>query len=183
MAEYLLERYRPTLLLVHAQATGQVPQEPDWRNPRRARAVAASDQIVSMILEVIERTKTWDRTAVIVTGDHGMTEIHSQIRPNVWLIEAGLRGPQLETGDWRAFFHALGGAAFLRVRSAEDVAAVRRVLDALPPAKRATFRIVEREELEALGGDPGVALRARGRAGIRHRRSLRRARTCSRIRG
>lgn len=154
MAAYLLERYRPTLLLAHAQATGQVPQEPGWNNPRRARAVAASDQIVSAIMEVIERTKAWDRTAVIVTGDHGMTEIHSQIRPNVWLIEAGLRGPQLETGDWRAFFHALAGAAFLRARSAEDVAAVRSVLDALPPAKRATFRIVEREELHALGSDP-----------------------------
>jgi acyl-phosphate glycerol 3-phosphate acyltransferase len=32
MAAYLLERYRPTLLLVHTQATVQVPQEPDWRN-------------------------------------------------------------------------------------------------------------------------------------------------------
>jgi predicted AlkP superfamily pyrophosphatase or phosphodiesterase len=154
LAEYLFERYRPTLLLVHTQTSNQVPQEPDWRNPRRARSVAASDQIVSIILEVLERTKTWEGTAVIVTGDHGNTEVHSQIRPNVWLVEAGLRGRRLEQGDWRATFHALGGSAFLRVRDDDAVAAVRRVLDGLPAAVRQLLRFVEREELETLGADP-----------------------------
>jgi hypothetical protein len=156
MAAYLFEKYRPTLLMVHTQATVQVPQEPDWRNPRRARAVAASDQVVSLLLEVVERTRAWDRTAVIVTGDHGMMEVHTQLRPNHWLAEAGLRPPRLEGGGWRATFHALGGSALLRVHpSAPDGAAeARRVLDALPAALRATFRVVEREELDALGSDP-----------------------------
>jgi len=156
MAAYLFERRRPTLLMVHTQATVQVPQEPDWRNPRRARAVAASDQVVSLLLEVVERTRAWDRTAVVVTGDHGMMEVHTQLRPNLWLAEAGLRPPRLEGGGWRATFHALGGSALLRVHpSAQDGAAeARRVLDALPAALRATFRVVERAELDALGSDP-----------------------------
>ena len=165
LAEYLFERYRPTLLLVHTQASNQVPQEPDWRNPRRARSVSGSDQIVNMILEVVERTKTWDTTAVIVTGDHGNTEVHTQIRPNIWLIEAGLRGPKLEDDEhWRACFYALGGSAFLRVRDplgenmAGNVAAVRRVLDALPEAKRKLFRVIDRDELDALGADPDAPL-------------------------
>jgi hypothetical protein len=154
LAEYLFERYRPTLLLVKTQASVQVPQEPDWRNPRRGRAVAASDQVVSILLEVIERTKTWDETAVLVVGDHGNTEVHTQIRVNAWLIAAGLRGPKLETGDWRATFHALGGSAFLRVQKPADVDAVRQVLNALPAAMRQTFHIVERDELDTLGADP-----------------------------
>ena len=158
MAEYLLERYQPTLLLVHTQASNQVPQEPDWRNPRRARSVAGSDQIVSMILEVIERTKAWDRTAVIVTGDHGNTEVHTSIRPNIWLVEAGLRGRSLEHDDWRATFFALGGSAFLRVRGEEHVAAVRRVLEQVPAATRKLFRIIERDELDDLGADPDAPL-------------------------
>ena len=154
IAEYLFECYRPTLLLVHTQASNQVPQEPDWRNARRARSIAGTDQIVSMILEVIERTKTWDRTAVIVTGDHGNTEVHSQVRPNVWLTEAGLRGTHLEHENWRATFFALGGSAFLRTRDSASLPEVRRVLDDLPQPKRQTFRIVEREELDRLGADP-----------------------------
>jgi hypothetical protein len=156
MAAYLFERYRPTLLLAKTQATVQVPQEPDWRNPRRPRAVAASDLVVSLVLEVIERTQAWDRTAVIVTGDHGMMEVHTQLRPNVWLAEAGLRGEKLEGHEWRATFHALGGSAFLDVRepAEENAAAARRVLDALPASTRATFRVVERDELARLGSDP-----------------------------
>jgi predicted AlkP superfamily pyrophosphatase or phosphodiesterase len=156
IVEYLLDRHWPTLLLAHTQSSNQVLQEPDWRNPRRARSVAASDMVVSLVIDVIERHKKWDRTAVLVVGDHGNTEVHTQIRVNVWLMEAGLRGARLEHGDWRATFHALGGSAFLRVAAPADqnVAAVRRVLDGLPAALRATFRIVERDELQALGADP-----------------------------
>ncbi|MBX6365264.1 MAG: alkaline phosphatase family protein [Gemmatimonadetes bacterium] len=156
MAAWLFERHRPTLLLVHTQAVVQVPQEPDWRNPRRARAVAASDQVVSMLLERVERAGAWDRTAVVVTGDHGMLEVHTQIRPNIWLVDAGLRPPRLGDGPWAATFHAIGGAALLRVRDPDGDAAdaVRRALEALPAPLRATFRIVERDELDALGSDP-----------------------------
>ena len=175
LAEYLFERYRPTLLLVHTQTSNQVPQEPDWRNPRRARSVAASDQIVSILLEVIERTDAWNETAVIVTGDHGNTEVHTQIRPNVWLAKTGLRGKSLEKGDWRATFHALGGSAFLRVKNDEDVDAVRRVLDDVPPAIRSLFRIIEREELDLLGADPGAPF-ALGLPRLRSRRPRRPAR-------
>lgn len=158
MAAWLFERHRPTLLLVHTQAVVQVPQEPDWRNPRRGRAVAASDQVVSMLLERVERAGAWDRTAVVVTGDHGMLEVHTQIRPNIWLVDAGLRPPRLGEAPWQATFHAIGGAALLHVRDPGGGAAhaVRRTLDALPAALRGTFRIVERDELDALGSDPAA---------------------------
>jgi hypothetical protein len=109
-----------------------------------------------MILEVIEQSESWDDTAVIVTGDHGNTEVHTQLRPNAWLVEAGLRGKRLEKEEWRATFHALGGSAFLRVKkpAQKNIDAVRRVLEKLPAAKRQTFRIVERDELDRLGSDP-----------------------------
>jgi len=156
IARYLWERHQPTLLLMHTQSAGQVLQEPDWRNPRRGRAVAASDQVVSILLEAVDRAKAWDSTAFIVTGDHGNTEVHTQLRPNVWLVEAGLRPEHLDDSEWRATFHALGGSAFLRVRepAEQNVTAARNALDSLPRATRESFRIVEREELASLGADP-----------------------------
>jgi hypothetical protein len=156
MAAYLYERYRPTLLLVHAEGVVQLQQKPDWRNPRRTRALACADLVVSLLLEVIERTDAWDHTAIVVAGDHGMTEVHTQLRPNVWLAEAGLRPDSFDGRDWRATFHALGGCAFLRVQEPadENVQAVRRLLADLDPGLRRTFRIVERAELAALGSDP-----------------------------
>lgn len=154
---WLFERHRPTLLLLRAQPTTQVMQEPGWwTDPRKRRALAACDRAVGQVLETVERLDLRDRTAFVVAGDHGMMPIHTQIRPNVWLAEAGLRPGEAGDGPWRATFHAQAGAAFLRVRegAGEGAAAARRVLDGLPPGARRLFRIVEREELDALGADP-----------------------------
>lgn len=156
MASYLFEKHRPTLTLVHCEGAVQIQQEPDWRNPRRQRAVAAADLAVSLVVEVIERTKAWQNTAVIVCGDHGMGEVHTQLRPNVWLVDAGLRPLELDGKDWKATFHCIGGAAVLRAREPvqENVDNTRGVLESLPDAMRETFRIVEYDELQRLGSDP-----------------------------
>jgi predicted AlkP superfamily pyrophosphatase or phosphodiesterase len=156
MAAYLYERHRPTLTLVHCESAVQVQQEPGWRNPRRPRALAAADLVVSLLLEQIERDDHWKDTAFLVTGDHGMSEVHTALRPNIWLIEAGLRPAKLDDNPWRATLHALGGAAVLRVQPPhqQNADAARQVLDSQPAALRATYRIVERPELDALGADP-----------------------------
>jgi hypothetical protein len=156
MAAYLYERYRPMLLLVHVEGVVQIQQEPDWRNPRRVRAIACADLVVSLLVELIERTDAWNHTTIIVTGDHGMAEIHTQVRPNVWLVDAGLRPKVLDgSRDWRATFHAIGGCAFLRVQAPaeKNAVAAREVIERVPRG-RDMFRIVERAELDALGSDP-----------------------------
>lgn len=166
---YLFERYRPTLLLLRTQPTTQIMQGPGWwTHPRKRRALAASDRAVGQILETVERLGLRDRTAFIVTGDHGMMSIHTQLRPNVWLVEAGLRAEEPEPGAWRASFHAQAGAAFLRVTDPEqeNTAAVRRLLEALPHGVRKAFRIVERDELDALGAYPDAAFALSAAAGF-----------------
>jgi predicted AlkP superfamily pyrophosphatase or phosphodiesterase len=166
---YLFERYRPTLLLVRTQPTTQIMQDPGWwTHPRKRRALAASDRAVGQVLETVERLGLRDRTAFIVTGDHGMMSIHTQLRPNVWLVGAGLRPEAPEPGTWRASFHAQAGAAFLRVAAPEEenAAAVRRLLEALPRGVRKAFRIVERDELDALGADPEAAFALAAAAGF-----------------
>jgi hypothetical protein len=74
-------------------------------------------------------------------------------RCDVRRIDPGSRGANIETDDWRATLRALGGCAFPMVqkRVRENVAAVRGVLHSLSQGLRATFRVVERDELDALG--------------------------------
>jgi hypothetical protein len=160
IAAYLFERHRTTLLLMHLIGTDHMQHERGRNNPMTRRAVGAADRALGQVLETVERLGMRDRVALVVVGDHGSINRHTQLRPNAWLVAAGVMEDRPDRGDWRAAFHADGGSAFLRLRASRDggtVEEVRRVLDALPPALRRLFRVVERPELDALGADPEAA--------------------------
>lgn len=157
IAAYLFERYRPTLLMMHLIGTDHVQHERGRSNPLVRRAVGAADRAIGQVLEAVERLDLRGRTAFVITGDHGSVDVHTELRPNVWLVEAGLMEDRPDRGRWRAAFHASGGSAFLRLRHAGDdttVREVRRCVEALPRGERGLLRIVEREELDQLGADP-----------------------------
>lgn len=157
MAAYLLERYRPSLLLMHLIGTDHVQHERGRNSPLTRRAVGAADRAIGRVLEVVERLNLKGRTAFIITGDHGSTDIHTELRLNAWLVDAGLMEDRPDRGRWRATFLASGGSAFLRLRDPADGAAVQLVrqrLEAASPGERRLFRFVEREELNRLGADP-----------------------------
>jgi len=154
---YLLERHRPTLLLMHCIGTDHVQHELGRDNPRLRRACGAADRAISQVLEVVERLGIADRTTFVVAGDHGSSDVHSQLRPNVWLAEAGLMERRDDRGAWRATFMASGGSAFLMLRDpadAEAVAQVEAILAAQSPGLRRLFTIVRADELRALAADP-----------------------------
>jgi hypothetical protein len=169
MAAYLFERYRPTLLLMHLISTDHVQHDRGRNNPLTRRAVGAADRAIGQVLEVVERLGLRGRTAFVVTGDHGAADVHTELRPNAWLVEAGLMEDRPDRGRWRATFHASGGSAFLRLRDPGDGDAVeiaRRALGGLPGGLRRLFRLVEPPELQALGADPGAAFALAARPGV-----------------
>lgn len=160
-AAYLLETYRPNLLTVHLIETDHFQHEDGRESPRVLRSVAAVDRAVSQIYEAAERAGILERTAFIVTGDHGHVDLHTRLAPNVWLAQAGLMEPGDDRGTWRATFHTTGAAAFLHLADADDQQAVARVetiLADLPRGIRKLFRVVGKEELAEIGAAPEAAL-------------------------
>lgn len=161
MAGHLIETYRPTLLVVHLTQTDWHQHAFGREHPEVELAVAAVDRAIARMAEAADRAGILQRTAFVVSGDHGFVDVDTRVSPNVWLVEAGLHGPGPGRGEWRAAFHPAGGSAFLRLRDPADHSAVRevrRVLAALPAETRSLFRVVERAELDALGADPESAL-------------------------
>ncbi len=157
MAAYLFDRRRPSLMLVHLIALDHVAHRLGRDNPIALRAVAAADRAIARIVETVERLGLQERVTFIVTGDHGSVDVHTTLLPNVWLRDAGLLEPSDPNDEWRAFFRASGGSAFLCIHPSAKVgtlAAARAMLEALPRGVRALFRVVERSELDALGADP-----------------------------
>ena len=161
MAAYLLEKRKPALLLVHLLTVDHFEHEHGREHPIVRRALAAADRGLARLLEAAERAGVRERTAFVVTGDHGFSDVHTKVAPNVWLTEAGLREAQRDRGKWRATFHISSASAFLVLHDRNDADAVRRVRQVLasqPPEVRRLFRVVERDELDRLGAAPGCPL-------------------------
>ncbi|MDQ3522845.1 MAG: ectonucleotide pyrophosphatase/phosphodiesterase [Gemmatimonadota bacterium] len=158
MAAHLLETRKPALLTVHLIGTDHFQHEQGRDGPMVRRAVGAVDRAIGQMVDAAERAGILDRTAFIITGDHGFVDIHTRLAPNVWLAEAGLTGAD---GDpWRARFHTSGASAFLHLNRHPGQQAtaqrVREVLRSLPPGQQRWFRVVERAELDRIGADPSV---------------------------
>ena len=153
---YLFERYRPTLMLIHLIGVDHVQHQLGLNNPMVRRSVGAADRAIGQILEVVERLDVRDRTAVVITCDHGEEDVHTELCPNVWLADAKLRERTRSAHNWSATFHSSGGSAFLRVRDGGDamMKRARDAVEAVEPATRRLFRVVERQEMETLGADP-----------------------------
>lgn len=161
MAAWVLKERRPALLLVHLIMVDHWQHEEGRQGKTVPRALAAIDRCVGKLVDAAVHAKLAPRTAFIVTGDHGFCDIHTQLRPNVWLAEAGLQEASRTRGAWRATFHASGASAFLRLADPDDqaaVAAARAAIAKQPAGVRRLFRIVERAELDRLGADPEAAL-------------------------
>lgn len=87
----LFARYRPTLMLVHIIGLDHVRHRLGLDNAWARRAVAAADRAVGRVLEVVERSGLLDRATFVITGDHGSVDVHTALRPNIWLRQAGTR--------------------------------------------------------------------------------------------
>ena len=161
IAGHLLERYRPALLTVHLIAVDHYQHQSGRQGPSVQRAVAAADRAVSHIVQAADRAGIDGRTAFIVMGDHGFVDVHTEVAPNVWLVEGGLMEARRDRGDWRATFHRNGGSVFLHLADPEDreaVSEVRALLAGLPGDVQSLFRIIEPEERDRIGSDPTVPL-------------------------
>lgn len=160
---YLIRKYKPALLAVHLANTDHFEHEEGRDGEKVRAAVASADRAVRTILESIEKAGITDSTAVIVLGDHGFSDIHSTLFPNVWLRDNGFATPS-QTGsqeNWKGLFHTAGGSAFLHLKDKNDrqtVEKIKSILKRLPEGEKRMFRIVERAELDSIGADPNVAL-------------------------
>ena len=153
IAAYLVEKYRPNLLTVHLPNTDGAQHKSGREGEEVKRAVAGADHAIGEIYDAVKRAGILDKTAIIITGDHGFVTTHTSISPNLWLKQNGLYD--------KAFFFSTGGSAFLHLRDKGDKNTVTRVKDmllGLPMSQRSMFRVITGEMLTKMETVPGVSL-------------------------
>lgn len=161
MAAYLLATYRPNLLTLHLIGADHFQHEQGRDGQRVRHAVAALDRCISRLVEAAEQAAILERTTFLVTGDHGFVDLHTEVAPNVWLVEAGLMQARPDRGDWRATVHSSSAAGFVFLAERDDTGAldrVREVLAAQPAETRALYQVLERQDLDRLRTAPDAVL-------------------------
>lgn len=161
MASYLIKEYKPNLLTIHIVSTDSYQHRYGRDHYMVDRAISAADRAVARMVEAADQAGILDRTAFVISGDHGFTNISARVSPNVWLVEAGIMEDRNDRGDWRATFHTGGGSAFLELRDPNDTQTIQEVMDLLedlPESTKRLFRIVERDELDRIGANPNTPI-------------------------
>jgi arylsulfatase A-like enzyme len=159
-AAYIIETWKPNLLMLHLMETDSAQHANGPDTPAAYTALGNVDARIGEVLDAIGRAGISDRTAVIVTGDHGFYRVHSSFQPNVVLRDAGLLDID-DSGrvkDWKAVAHR----AAIKLKDPNDRALAQRVeklfSDLAEGQYRGLFRVVGRDEIASYGGDPDALL-------------------------
>ena len=135
--------YKPSLLLVHLFATDSAQHAGGKNSVESLDAFRAVDEHIERIVTAVHDAGIGERTTVVITGDHGFSNVEGAVRPNVLLRRASLIETDRDGNivSWRAIAH--GGAIVTAQPNDTEAAAAARM--ALSDGSEVPLRIVERK--------------------------------------
>jgi predicted AlkP superfamily pyrophosphatase or phosphodiesterase len=128
VAQYLLEKQKANLVLVHLVTPDGVEHNYGPHTPEAYKAVHESDDRISEIWNTLQEPPFAGHSTLFVVSDHGFAPYQKNIRPNVVLKEMGL----IQTDDKdkvttrKAWCVAQGGSAFLYVLDSDKAGAEKK---------------------------------------------------------
>ncbi len=150
----LLADPAPRLVLLRLSQTQVALDAAGPESEQAHAAFAASDAELGRLLRCLSDAGLLDTTGIAVAGDHGAMPVHTEIRANAALAEAGLLVPS--DGGVRSFdaiARSNGGSAFVYATGDELALLARRALDAAANGSGA-FRVVSASDMVKRGADP-----------------------------
>jgi hypothetical protein len=168
-ARVILREHAPALLLVHLVQTDYAQHAHGRGSPEARQAFENVDAHLQQIVAAVEASGLRERTAFVVTGDHGFRNVEHVIQPNLALREAGFLETDAEgrITTWRAMAHR----AAIRLADAGDAdtaAGVSALFEKLASEHAGVFSVISREHLDRLaaknrGLEPTYLFRPAGR--------------------
>ena len=158
IAAYVIQQAAPELMTIHFFSADHYQHMQGRDGDLVEKAISDADSSVGIVLKAIEQKGIADNTLLIITGDHGFETVTTSVNPNVWLKQAGLI-TDLQNGDWKARFFSVGGSSYLYLKNRDDKATldkVNEILRNLPDSARQYLRIISRQKLDEIGGNPEV---------------------------
>jgi hypothetical protein len=163
IAVHLLAVGPPDLLMIHLPVVDHFEHERGIWSQEALAATEYMDTQLGRLIEECRRLALWPRVTLFVVSDHGFAPVHSELRPGVLFREARLI--EVDAAEkpirWRAGVQANGGSAYIYLEDPGDAAAAKLVRELLAPhvgPGRPIKRMLEKAQIEAIGGDPTAFL-------------------------
>ncbi len=162
VAVEILRLYGPAFMAVHFSLTDAVQHANGPGTPPALAAMETADQNLGVVMAGVVDAGLAETTTIVVTGDHGFVNMHTEIAINLPLVEAGLieRDPEGRP-RWQAIVAPNRGLGSLYLQDPTDEALFRRARQALEDyAARfpGRFRVLDRGELDDSRADPEALL-------------------------
>lgn len=167
IAAYVIKKDQPNLMTIHFFSVDHYEHEQGRQGPLVQAAVSDADSSVGIVVNALKDAGIWDKTVLIVTGDHGFVNVATSVNPNLWLIKAGLI-TDVKKDEWKAQFYSVGGSSYLYLKDRNDTKTlneVKKMLADLPEEQKKLFRIIDRKQLDKIGANPEVAFALSGENG------------------
>jgi predicted AlkP superfamily pyrophosphatase or phosphodiesterase len=158
-AEWILEKKRPALLLLHVSALDHTEHETGPFSPETIAVMEREDAAIGKLRATAERLFP-GRVIFCVASDHGFVRVDKQVSLGAAFVQVGLitLDKKEKVADWKAFPWSTGGSAAIVLKDPKDTATtekVREVLEkmAADPAN-GIDRVLEGDDVHARGGFP-----------------------------
>lgn len=145
----------PSLVLLRLSQTAVALERVAPGSEAAHASFAAVDAELARLVRCLGDAGLLATTAIAVAGDHGAVPVHTEIRANVALADAGLlvAEPTGAVRRWDAIARPSGGSAFVYARRDEDALLARSALSELANEAGA-FRVLSAQEMVERGADP-----------------------------
>jgi predicted AlkP superfamily pyrophosphatase or phosphodiesterase len=158
-AEWILEKKRPSLLLLHISALDHVEHQTGPFSPEDIAVLERQDAAIGKLRATAERIFP-GRLIFAVVSDHGFVKVEKQINFGPAFAQAGLitLDAKGKATDWKAFPWETGGSAAIVLKDPKDAAVAAQVRELL--AKLASDpangidRVLDADDLHKRGGYP-----------------------------
>lgn len=167
IAAYVIKKDQPNLMAIHFFSVDHYQHEQGRQGPLVKAAVADADSSVGIVIDALKAAGIWEKTVLVVTGDHGFHDVTTNVNPNVWLAKAGLI-TDVKKGEWKARFYSVGGSSYLYLKDKNDRQTLQQVKDllaGLPAEEKKYFRIIDSKTMRVSGSNPEAAFALNGELG------------------
>ena len=138
----------PGLILLRLSQTDRALGAYGPHSEQAREAFARVDDHLGDLLVCFEEAGLLASTAIVVVGDRAVAPVHTAVRPNFALTQAGLLALAASGAveNWRALVRSNGGSAFVYARDDRAAVGARDVLEA-EAERSGAYRIVSADEM------------------------------------